>query len=173
MDLSSKKVVLIIAPENFRDEEYFHTKESLERKGVNVTTASTEKEAVSSVDKVKVDVDKLLYDIHTEYDAIVFIGGGGAKKYMDNEKALSLAREYFDDGKIVAAICIAPLILAKAGVLKDKKATIWEGGRKELEGFAVNYTAKKVEKDGNIITANGPEAAYKFGRKIAKAISRM
>lgn len=172
MDLSSKKVVLVIAPENFRDEEYFHTKESLEKKGVEVVTASTQKEAVSSVDKVKVDVDLLLSDVHLEFDAIVFIGGSGAKAYFKNEKALSLARDYYDGGKIVAAICIAPLILANAGILKDKKATVWDGAHKELTGFAVDYTAKKVETDGNIITANGPHAAYKFGKRITKELNK-
>lgn len=170
MDLPVKNVIMIIAPENFRDEEYFHTRESLEKKGIHVDTASTAKEAVSSVDKVKVDVDKSLSEVHLDYDAIIFIGGSGAKIFINNEKALSLAKEYFESNKIVGAICIAPLILANAGILKDKRATIWEGAHKELTGFAVNYTAQKVEIDGNIITANGPQAAYNFGEKIADAL---
>lgn len=170
MDLGTKKIVMVIAPENFRDEEYFHTRESLEQKGIQVTTASTAKTAVSSVDKVKINVDKLLSEIHSEYDGIVFIGGSGAKIFVKEEKALSLAQEYFENGKIVAAICIAPLILANAGILTNKSVTIWEGARKELDNFAVDYTAKKVEVDENIITANGPHAAHKFGKKIAKSL---
>jgi len=170
MDLSSKKVVMVIAPENFRDEEYFHTKESIEKKGAIVDTASLQKTAISGIEKKEVEVDLLLNDIGDEYDAIVFVGGGGAKIYFQNEKAQQLARKYYDDGKVVAAICIAPLILAHAGILKDKKATVWDGSHSDLIDFGANYTAKDVEADGNIITANGPRASYKFGKMIAKAL---
>ena len=170
MDLSSKKAVIIIAPENFRDEEYFHTRETMEKKGIEVDVASTQNVAVSGIEKEEVKVDLLLNKVTDQYDAIVFIGGGGAKIYFDNEKALSLAREYNEQGKIVAAICIAPLILGHAGLLKDKKATCWDGANKDLMGFGAQFTGKKVTVDGNIITGNGPKAAHKFGKTVAKAL---
>ena len=171
MNSNSKKVIMIIAPENFRDEEYFHTRESLEKGGVDVTVASTSKTAVSSIEKKQVEVDKLLEDLTTEYDGIVFIGGSGAKIYFENEKALTLARDFNDAGKIVAAICIAPMILAHAGLLENKKVTVWEGSGNDIKDFGANYTAEDVIIDGNIITGNGPKASYKFGDAVVKALS--
>jgi protease I len=173
MLLSSKKVLMIIAPENFRDEEYFHTRESLERAGIEVTVASLKKTAVSAIEKKQVQVDILLNETTDNYDAIIFVGGIGAKVYFNNEKALSLINEFYENGKIVAAICIAPVILGYAGILADKKVTSWEGARDDLIGFGANYTGKSVCTDGKIITANGPRAAYKFGKVIAKALKKL
>lgn len=169
--LTNKKVLMIIAPENFRDEEFFHTKESLEEGGLDVTVASTSKTAVSSIEKKQVEVDVLLDDATSDYDAIVFIGGGGAKIYFDNEKALNLAKEFFNDNKIVAAICVAPVILARAGLLNGKKATVWEGAAGDIKDLGADYTAEDVTIDGNIITGCGPKAAYSFGDAIVKALN--
>lgn len=165
-----KKVLIIIAPENFRDEEYFHTRESLEKKGVDVTVASTQPKAISGIDKTTVDVDLLINDATDDYDGIVFIGGGGAKIYFNNEAALNLARKFYEDEKIVAAICIAPVILGHAGLLQDKKVTSWDGAREDLLGFGADFTGKDVTVDGKLITANGPRAAYKFGKEVANAL---
>lgn len=168
MDLGSKKVIMIIAPENFRDEEYFDTRESLEKMGVDVKVASVSNPAISGIDKREVEIDIMLPEITDEFDGIVFVGGGGAKVYFQNKTALDLARRYYEDGKIVAAICIAPLILGHAGIMSGKKATCWEGGAKDLKDFGVEYTASNVKIDGNIITANGPKSSLDFGRTIAE-----
>lgn len=170
MNLPDKKVIMIIAPENFRDEEYFNTRESLERAGIEVYTASLSLAAISSVEKKEVEVDMLLDDVGDDYDGIVFVGGGGAKVYFDNEKAKELAQNYNDEGKIVAAICIAPLILAHANILTDKKVTSWHGSQQELREFGANVTGEDVSVDGKIITADGPRSSYQFGDAIAEAL---
>lgn len=171
MDLGSKKIIMIIAPENFRDEEYFNTRDALEKKGVDIEVASLQKTAISGIDHAEVKVDKLINEIDPEgYDGIVFVGGGGAKIYFDNEDALSLAKEFYEKGKIVAAICIAPLILGHAELLHDKKATCWDGSHSELTGFGAEFTGEEVTIDGKLITGNGPKAAYKFGETVADAL---
>jgi len=170
MDLSSKRVIMIIAPKNFRDEEYFHTRESLERRGVNVEVASLQKKATSAIDHTEVKVDKLLNEIDQDYDAIVFVGGAGAKVYFDNENALSLAKNYYENEKVIAAICIAPLILAHAKLLQDKQATCWDGAHDELTTLGANFTGNDITVDGKIITGNGPKSAYEFGDTIADAL---
>jgi len=170
MQLSTKNVLMIIAPENFRDEEYFHTKDSIEKAGINVTTASTSKTAVSSIEKKQVEVDMLIDDVTTDFDGIVFVGGSGAKIYFKNENVLNLARQFNDEGKTVAAICIAPMILALAGVLQHKRATSWEGACDDLKDLGVEFTGDDVTIDGNIITGSGPKASYKFGDAIANAL---
>ena len=106
--------------------------------------------------------------------AVVFVGGSGAQKYYSNERALTIAREAYEKGKVLGAICIAPGILAKAGVLKGKNATIWDSGSGEfvkiLEENGAIYTGMNVEIDGNIITANGPHAAQGFAEAIIEKL---
>ena len=79
-----------------------------------------------------------------------------------------------DKNKLVCAICIAPMILAKAGLLKDINATVWDVDGKQSSYFnshGIKYTGEDVTVDGNIITANGPDAASAFGEKIAELLS--
>ncbi len=155
--------------ENFKDEEYFTPKSILEGNNIEVVTASLESEATSVAGK-KQKVDVLLDQATTDYDAIVFIGGAGASVYFDNPKAHSLAKQFNSQGKVVAAICIAPSTLANAGVLNEKKATVFSSEKDNLEQKGATYTGEDVTVDGNIITANGPGAAQEFGNKIVEKL---
>ncbi len=168
------KVLLIVAQDGYQDHEYGAPKDILEKAGIEVITASKKAgickgrfgyltKATLSLAEVKVK----------DYQAIVFIGGPGAVKYQQDGEAQSLAQEAVNQNKILAAICIAPTILAYAGVLKWKKATVWnEDGQqgKVLEKNEAIFTNEAVTVDGKLITANGPAAAEEFGKKILKAI---
>ena len=103
---NGRKVLFVVAPEEFRDEEYFTPKKILEDNGFEVVTASIDENAKSMFGKsVKVNVS--LDDAESlDYDCIVFVGGSGASVYFENEKAQQLAKEFCDDGKLTAAICI-------------------------------------------------------------------
>ncbi|RLE46441.1 DJ-1 family protein [Candidatus Woesearchaeota archaeon] len=170
------KALLIIAPQDFREEELFDTKKALEEKGKECIIASKTKgtctgkpegktaEATLALDEVKTD----------EFDAIVFIGGMGATIYQNDTTAHKIIKEAYEKGKIIAGICIAPTILANAGILKGKRATVWDSGDKkiatQIEEKGAIYTGENVTTDGKIITANGPHAAKEFGEKIAEMI---
>jgi len=168
-----EKVLMVIAPENFRDEELLHTKEELERAGAKVIIAST-KTATKGLLGARVTPDIKLDQVRIDdYGAVVFVGGPGSSVYFNDKRALSIASEAFRKGKKTCAICIAPTILANAGVLKGKRATVWDGDYvRKIESKGASYTGKPVEVDGNIITANGPGAAREFGRTIAKELAR-
>ena len=107
-----------------------------------------------------------------DYDVIIFIGGIGACEYYRDKKVLSLAVKTFNKGKKTCAICVAPLILANAGLLKNKNATIYKDLVQMLKEHSAKYTGKQVEVDGNIITANGPNAARLFGQIIARELNK-
>ena len=162
------KVLFVIAHEGFRDEECFEPKDVL--KDQEVVIASTEttpaKGALGGEITPDITIDEALDRIN-EFDAVVFVGGPGAKVYFDNPTAHKIAQ---NAKNILAAICIAPVTLAKAGVLKGKKATVWDDGKgtqaKILEDNGATYVAEDVVVDGNIVTANGPKAAKKFGEAI-------
>ena len=167
-----KKILMIIAFRDFRDEEYFLPKEIFEKEGFIVKTASTKKGTALGADGGEAEVDFSLDEVDvSQFDAVLFVGGPGALKYLDNEKSYQIAKETLNQEKILGAICIAPVILAKAKVLEGKKATVWSSpldktGIKILKENGAEYLAQDVVQDGKIITANGPQSAKKFAKKI-------
>jgi len=170
-ELTGKKVVMIIAENNFRDEELLEPRKILEEEGASVTLASTTLRIATGMFGAKAKPDILVSEVKVdEYDAIIFVGGAGASQYWNDSTAHSIAREALQKNKILCAICIAPVTLANAGVLSGKKATVWESERAKLEAKGVTYTAKPVEIAGKIITANGPQAAEEFGKSITRAL---
>ena len=167
-----KKVLMVVAFKNFRDIEYFLPKEILERNGVKVTTASNKKGQAQGADGKKTNVDLLISEVNSEdFDAVLFIGGPGCLENLDNEDSYRLAQKTVEKQKILGAICISPVILAKAGVLKGKKATVWSSpfDRQSIEILKENgafFQDEKVVIDGKIVTANGPNSAQEFGQAI-------
>jgi len=169
--LEGKNILMVIAPNNFRDEELMEPKEIFEDAGALVTIASKGTNSAKGMLGAIVTVDKDISEVKAEdYDAVVFVGGSGASVYFNNKTAQNLAIEAYESGKIVAAICIAPSTLANAGILEGKRATAFSSEKKNLENHGAVYTGKNVEADGNIITANGPDAAAEFGQAIAKSL---
>lgn len=165
-----KKVLMIIAPKDFRDEEYQKPREILENAGASVTVASATTEEATGMLGLKVKPDIALSQVKVaEYDAVIFVGGGGATAYFGDESALSIAREAASS-KLVGAICLAPQILANAGALNGKKATVFDSQVESIKAKGARYTGATVEKDGNIITGNGPEAAEEFGNALLDAL---
>ncbi len=162
------KVLFVIAHEGFRDEECFEPKEVLKDQEVIIASTETTPATGSLGGKITPDItlDEALNRIN-EFDAVVFVGGPGASVYFENPTAHKIAQSAKN---ILAAICIAPVTLAKAGVLKGKKATVWNDGQKTqakiLEDNGATYVAEDVVVDGNLITANSPNAAKKFGEAI-------
>ncbi len=164
-----KKVLLIIAPENFRDEELFETKKVLDAAGIKTEVASTKIGIIKGMLGGSQEVKKTILDISiVDYSAIVFVGGAGASVYFDDPIALAIAEEAVRQNKLIAAICIAPSILANAGILRDKKATSFLSEKDNLTKKGAEFTGDSVTIDNRIITASGPEAARDFGWKIVE-----
>lgn len=171
--MAGKKIVMIIAPKNFRDEELLQPKEILEKAGAKITIASKGVKSATGMFGTKVNVDIDISEVKlAEYDAIIFVGGTGSSIYFNDSTAHSIAKEAIAKGKVLGAICIAPSTLANAGVLKGKRATAWPSEADNLRAKGAEYTGEAVTVDGRIITAKGPEAARKFGEAIAKALKQ-
>jgi protease I len=169
--LKGKKILMIIASNNFRDEEFRMPKNLFEEQGAKVTIASSELSISKGMLGMKVRPDILLDDVIAEdYAAVIFVGGGGASEYWEDPTAHFIAQTAYDHQKIVAAICIAPVTLANAGLLEGKRATVFSSEVSQLKAKGAKYTGKDVERDGRIITANGPQAATQFGQAIIQAL---
>ena len=170
-DLKQKKALFIVAAKDFQEQELARPYAELSRNGVAISLASTVKGEAVGTNGAKARIDMLLVDAKVDdFDAIVFIGGPGAAQYLDDPVAHKVARDAIKKKKLLAAICMGPLILAKAGVLKGKKATVFPTLAEDLKKEGVKYSAKPVERDGRIITADGPDSAVAFGNEILKAL---
>jgi len=174
---TNKKVAIAIAFENFKDEEYFVTRQVLEAAGRKVITVSNKMGTAQGVSGGQTPVDLSLDELKVEdYDGLVFIGGPGCLENLDQPVSYQIARETVKQDKILGAICISPVILAKAGLLKDRKATVWsvsldKSPVKILQDGGANYQEQPVVIDGKIITGNGPAVAREFGQAIVRLLS--
>jgi protease I len=161
------KVLSVIASTGFQEIEYGNSKKALEEHGHLVVTASTVKVATDRQGNSQ-KADVLLKDVKTKnYDAILFVGGLGSHSYFDDPLAHRLAQEFFKVGKLTTAICAAPVILGRAGLLKGKKATCWPAQEQDLEDSGAIFTKQAVVSDGLLVTADGPKSAEAFGTLIA------
>lgn len=166
------QALLVIAQTMFRDEEYALPKEVLELAGVRVTTASVKAGECIGKLGMRARADLALRDVRAhDYDAIVFIGGGGAQIFFDDPTAHELAKAAVEQGAVLGAICIGPSILARAGVLAGVRATCFPSQEADLGSHGALYSAEPAVQDGLIITANGPQAARTFGEMIACALT--
>jgi len=168
-----KKVIFIIPSKGFRDEEYFIPKEILAQKGLGIETASDKKGIARGIDGGEVSIKIDVKDVREKnFDALVFVGGPDCLDCLDNENSYNLLREAHSKGKIIGAICISSVILARSGILKNKKATVWSSNLnrepvKTIKKEGVIFTDKSVVVDGGIITADGPDAAREFAETLA------
>jgi protease I len=161
------KLAIIIANQGFRDEEYFETKELLEKSGLDIVTFSNKKGLAQGKLGGEVFVDKDLNDLNIQdFQGIIFIGGSGALECLDNELSYLKTKEAYNSNKLVAAICIAPLILFRAGILE--KGTVWssENDKAAVDELGEAYTNQRAVRYKNTITANGPEAIKEFSNNI-------
>ncbi len=175
--VSECKVAIILA-NGFKDVEYSKTREVLEKAGVDVVTFGLSREVVG-MDGLKVKVDYPISNLNVSgFDAIVLPGGDpGYKNLKNDERVINAIKEAYDQDKVVAAICASPTVLAEAGILKNKKATVWSSLTnkdliKEIEDAGAIYVDEEVVRDGKIITANGPQAAEKFANEILNALGK-
>ena len=167
-----RKAVFIIPAENFQDEELFDTRRFLGMTGALTVVASTKIGPIKGMLGNTAEATVLVGDLRVDdYDAVIFIGGRGAAIYFESPVALNIAREAAAKRKVLAAISVAPTILAHAGVLRGVRATGFISERVTLERAGARYTGLPVERDGLIITATGPIAANGFARAIADALA--
>lgn len=163
------KRALFVLYNRFQEDEYSIPRAILEQLSVSVTVTSSTLDVKTGTGGVKVQPDLLLGDVYGgDYDAIVFVGG--MQYEIDNLDAQRIAQEAVSEGKLVAAICIAPLTLARAGLVEGKRVTAATKWNELEEAGAIVLTGASVERDGLIITADGPARSRKFGETIATAL---
>jgi len=168
------KILMIIAKQGFQDQEFQKPYDIFQEHNLIVDIASTEKGDCIGKFGLQVVADRSLEDVDIEeYFAVVLIGGPGSVSLVGNPELEKIVQTAKEKNIVIAAICYAPVILAKAEVLKGKKATVWNNDGKQgpiLEEAGVDFVDEMVVVDDMLVTANGPAAADAFGHAVVKAV---
>lgn len=163
------KVIVFLA-DGFEEVEALTAVDYLRRKNIEVETLSiTDMKTVEGAHNIAVIADKLLSQLEniSSYDGIIIPGGlRGAENLRDNENVIEVIKKANQDNKLLAAICAAPIVLERAGVIKGKKITSYPGFEEQLKDSI--YQNQTVVTDGNIITSRGPALAVDFALEIIK-----
>ncbi len=162
-----KRVVVLVA-EGFEEIECATPIDVLRRAGCEVVTAGLGGNEIKGAHGLVYKTDVELSKLAGSFDMIVLPGGmPGAKHLGDSPEARKLAADMAASGKIVAAICAAPVMTLGAwGLLNGKNATCYPG----MEGMfppAVKFSPERVVVDANITTSRGPGTALEFSLAIA------
>jgi len=168
-----KKVLMVAAPEKFRDEELAIPRQVFESKGAEVTLVSTRAGVIHGMMGATAQAGDISQPAGAVFGAVVVVGGAGAPRALwENATLHQIIRTHHAAGKVVAAICLAGAALARAGVLSGVQATVFktESSMKVYRECGVNYREKPVVVSGKIITASGPSAAREFALAVAGAM---
>jgi serine/threonine protein kinase/putative intracellular protease/amidase len=176
----AKHVLMVLAPVNFHYPDYEPVRRVLEEGGVRVSVASTSRQAIPDAQGggMEVAVDVLLNEARAEdYDAMVICGGPGVQLYTnpkENPTATSeirqLIKQMMSQGKLITALCYGPLVLADAGILRGRPATIHRSAQAKVIG--AQWVDLPVVESLPFITGRDPEAAPMFADVVLKALRR-
>ena len=163
--------ILVPLANGFEEIEAVNVIDILRRGDVDVVTAGLKEGLVEGSHKIKVLPDTTLDKIdYLDFDGLVLPGGApGFVNLGNDERILNMAREMDRAGKIVAAICAAPSVLIKAGVLQGRRATVSPSGKAQVEACA-DFCEDRVVVDGNLITSRSPGTALEFALKLVEVL---
>lgn len=166
-----KKACIVLA-EGFEEIEALTVVDCLRRAGICVNIASLEnKLLVNGAHDIKVMAENSLSEVNlSDFDILILPGGGLGTQNLSSSQLIKESLEYMDaSGKYIAAICAAPSVLGKYGLLEGKTACCYPGFEEHLTGANVSYNG--VETCGKIITARAMGLSIEFALTIIEKIS--
>lgn len=167
IDRVKKSVLIFLPKKEFNEEEFIVIKKRLLKAGKQVFITSDDHYFCSGSKGMKVKSDTNFYNINVNnFSALILIGGTGSKAYWGNGNIHKIVKEFFDLGKVVAAICSSPIILANAGILHNKKATCHSENKTELINAGIDYQDKSLVIDENLVTADSSYSAQQFAEAV-------
>lgn len=161
-------MIYVLLADGFEEIEALTPIDILKRCGAQVITAGvSQKSLITGAHDIKVEADILIDDIKKEaMECLIVPGGAGYVNIEKSEKALDLIKFAAENNILLCAICAAPSILGRLGILDNRKAVCFPSYEKELKGALI--VSDKAIADKNIITGKGAGAAAEFGFLIAE-----
>ena len=165
------KRALLVIQEHFNASEYGEPRTLLEEAGVVVSVAASSMDVVTAyAQEAEAQPDILLSQVQAaDYEVIVFVGG---YPYDPEDPEMHrIAQDAVAEGRFVAGICNGVITMGQAGVLDGKRVTsLYYHPASELDGTGAILVFADVERDGLIISGNGPGASHEFGQAIVQAL---
>jgi 4-methyl-5(b-hydroxyethyl)-thiazole monophosphate biosynthesis len=160
--------VLVPLADGFEEIEAVTIVDVLRRASIEVVTAALGDPDVRGSHGILLRADARLDEVGAEqFDAVVLPGGmPGSKTLRDDERLRKIVQQAAGTGKLVAAICAAPIALEAAGVLAGRRATSYPGN--ELP--SARYVEERVVADGSLITSRGPGTAFEFSLALVERL---
>lgn len=171
-NLKGLKVLFLVAPKGFQDEELGKPRRILEAAGAEVVVASTAAGPASGQGGATLEAISIVEARPTDYAGAIVVGGLGAVDLWENGIAQKFFRMAVHDGKPVGALSLGVGLLAKAGLLEGKAATIWvtSDALRALKEGGARYEKKPVVIAAGLVTADGPASAESFGNIFAELL---
>jgi protease I len=170
--LISNSVLLILPAQNFNEEEYLVTIDALEKAEIKIFIASDSNFLCIGSNGLKVKNDVQFYNIHeSNFGGLILIGGKGMRSYWNDSILHLTVQKFVKSKKPVGAICSAPIILAKAGVLTEC-STCYPDDRHELEKLGIGYKNESVVSSKKVITAKDPSSTKEFIKTFLYELSK-
>lgn len=168
-------MVYCFLADGFEEIEALASVDILRRAGVEVNTVSmNDTTTVVGSHKIPVLADITAADFPADFLSVtgaIYPGGmPGAETLSTGENPLpvKVAQYCVENDILVGAICAAPIVLGRVGLLKSKRATCYPGFEDELIG--AEYTGEKVTVDGKIVTGRGPGCSIEFALALVSQI---
>ncbi|MBI5446751.1 MAG: DJ-1/PfpI family protein [Deltaproteobacteria bacterium] len=171
-NLKGLKVLFLVAPKGFQDDELGKPRKILEAAGAEVVVASSSGGSVSGLSGATLEALSIVEARPTEYAGAVAVGGPGAVDLWENGIAHKFFRMASHDGKPIGALSLGVGFLARAGLLEGKAATIWvtSDALRALKDGGARYEKKPVVISAGVVTADGPASAESFGNIFAELL---
>lgn len=171
--MNNNSILYFLPARYFNEEELFITKGTLEKNNYKSFIASDTWDMCEGSNGKKYKPDLKLENIHANnFAGFVLIGGYGAKDYQNNSRLHKILNDFNDCGKVIAAICIAPLILVGAGLLRCQSATCFPEVKLDFVRPDIDYKDQPVVVSKNIITARDPKASFEFAESILSLLNK-
>lgn len=171
------KRILVILSNGFEETEYVGTRDALIRSGIDVESVSLEEGLeIRSNHKLIIKADKMFENINTkDYDALFVPGGPGTNKLDLNEKFDLILKDFVETNRVISAICAAPSLLAKRGLLVDIDAVVYPDDEliSELIKGRANYKSNlNYVGSGRFFTGKNMQVSVEFGYELAKFLDK-
>ena len=164
-------MVYMLLGTGFEEKEAIAPLDLLRRAGVDILTVGVNGKIVYGSHKIGIEADITLSEMDlTDLEMIILPGGlGGVASVRACEQAMNALRFAWDNGKLVAAICAGPTVLADLGITSGKQATCYPGCEDGM-GDAVMVPDAAAVRDGRLITGTSAGCAIPFGLELIKAL---
>lgn len=165
--------ILVFLANGCEDVEAITVIDYLRRADVEVTTVSIhDTNDITTKSNITLTADKNLNDIDPhDYDGLYIPGGTkGAEALRDDDRVIDIVKTFNDEEKLIAAICAGPIVLNKAGVLADKRATSFPDLKDEINNVLEYVDDQMVVTDGNITTSRGAAVTVYLAMRLVEII---